>query len=603
MSELVQPYHLKPYDGPRRTDRSAIKDSGEYISFESLLRAAQKKQERLGGNTLNNPAGIWEQTTTPPHNNIDDLIRAARAEEVLGTQGISGTLRGLASRDVLDYAVREADQYDNVITPIALELHSPEAVTRRMDILISQIDELAERFYEGTKEVYHLGQHPTVMFKPRDESPHTALDLVAHLKSLHWIVFYTDGTIVSIPKDENSLHSALRSAWSMFYIGVGLPKGFNQGVAEPNSSGVIRSSDPLGVDKRVYSDVGYSAAIAARRGLGKDMTDRKDAPGEYTGSIYGYSMADNSLPIPDDTPEQHVIKRKVHYYVGKSVTNGGISRAFEGVDDDYFELVRSRVDYPLSLNNLQWRDISKFAECIVDTIDSTDDVYKKSASETEYRLRVTMALFRSFQTIIESFWTHLYGQAYKLKYPNPQARRNPIGYQIYGESIKLQFEDMPHVMVGDIPATRYFNTFIERSVQRLDRILRSVTDKRLQPSLLRHQDYQYNFNGSDSTDHSFEGLMVKVDTYIESLIAAGTKLTANDMRIIIQDVLKKTTFMYNGYIQSSPHIDDEYEAAAAKLCKEIIEMNALYNNDSVDQKFSTDVYLITDKFMELLVAR
>lgn len=602
MSEWTRP-SLR--ESQRRIDFKAIKDTGEHISFESLLTAAKKRGDRQEAiRSGNNPAGfIPEPVTTPPHDNFDDLILAGRAEEILRSPDISGALRGLASQDIIDYANRDQSEYDHVISPVAYETLTHESVTRRMDSLIGVISDLAERFYEGTNEVYHLGQRPTVMFKPRDESPHTAIDLIAHLKRQNWIVFYTDGTIVSIPKDEESFHRVMESAWNMFYIGVGLPKGFNQGVAEPHSSGIIRSSDPSGKDKRVYSDVGYSAAIAARRGLGKDMIDRKDAPGQYTSDIVGYSMADNSLPIPEDTEEQPVIKRKVHHYVGRRVVNGGISQAFEGIDNEYFERVRARVDYPLSLNNLQWRDISNFAECIVDTIDSTDDVFQKPVNLTEYRLRLTMALFRSFQTITENFWTYLYGQAYNSKHPNPLARRNPIGYQIYGESIKLQFEDMPDVMVGNISATKYLNTFIERSVQRMDKILCSVTDKRLQPSLLRHPNYKYNFNGSDSTDHSFEGLMVKVDAYIAAIIDAGGTLTSHQYKEIIQDVLKKTTFMYNGYIQSSPHIDDEYEASAAKICKEIIEMNALNNNGRVDEQFSTDVYLITDDFLRLLAPR
>jgi hypothetical protein len=214
-----------------------------------------------------------------------------------------------------------------------------------------------------------------------------------------------------------------------------------------------------------------------------------------------------------------------------------------------------------------------------------------------------MALFRSFQTIVEEYWNYIYRDAYRARHPDPKGRKNPIAYQIYGESIKLQFEDIPEAKVENIPAVRYLNEFIERSVQKMDFMLNAYFRKRLQPSLLRHPDYGYRFNGSDSTDHSFDGLMAKLDEFVEAYRAQGHVIDMKWYSSLLKDVLRRTTFMYNGYIQSSPHIDDEYEAEAAQICKEIIALNA--NSDVAhevreeDKGFSHDVYLITDDYMRL----
>jgi hypothetical protein len=97
--------------------------------------------------------------------------------------------------------------------------------------------------------------------------------------------------------------------------------------------------------------------------------------------------------------------------------------------------------------------------------------------------------------------------------------------------------------------------------------------------------------------------MAKLDEFVEAYRAQGHVIDMKWYSSLLKDVLRRTTFMYNGYIQSSPHIDDEYEAEAAQICKEIIALNA--NSDVAhevreeDKGFSHDVYLITDDYMRL----
>jgi hypothetical protein len=288
----------------------------------------------------------------------------------LDSSQLSGEERGRQHAILHQYTGRPDSQYEGE-KPIVIEPLTRESAQRKAKELIGSIDTLVQRFYEGTEEVHRLGNMPTVMFKPRDENPNTALELIARLKAEKWIVFYTDGTVVSIPPSHQSLMKTIGYAWKESYIGVGLPKGFNQGTAEQDSSGLIRSVDPTGKDKRVYSDIGFSAAIAARRGLSRDMALRKGHQGNRKPVFFGYSMADDKLEVPHSNPSQPVIKRKKHYYVGKFIGSDDMQAAFEGVTEAYFEHVRQRVDYPLTMDKLQWRDISKFAECIVDTINAT----------------------------------------------------------------------------------------------------------------------------------------------------------------------------------------------------------------------------------------
>lgn len=210
------------YSTTYEDEYAALREQDD-LTAETLLNTALLRRQRL-----EQIAADPHTTFTPLDTNhtpvrVNELIQAALAFTRLDSSQLSGEERGRQHAILHQYTGRPDSQYEGE-KPMVIEPLTRESAQRKAKELIGSIDTLVQRFYEGTEEVHRLGNMPTVMFKPRDENPNTALELIARLKSEKWIVFYTDGTVVSIPPSHQSLMKTIGYAWKDSYIGVGLPK-------------------------------------------------------------------------------------------------------------------------------------------------------------------------------------------------------------------------------------------------------------------------------------------------------------------------------------------------------------------------------------------
>lgn len=497
-----------------------------------------------------------------------------------------------------------------------------------------------QRRYEKGIEVLQLMHTPTIMFKPITRDGNTIQRALDHLEEKGWITFFTDGTIVTYPKPKktaqqtyDSIRETVKELKSHMYWGIAMGEGGAQHDVQTKHSVIVNSIDTVESKKkkrRRYSDGGTTATIGARRvethletlvrerilqDLAIDRSkfsherdlDKAIAIGYFNRNddiktkypaeklddpnfiaylveraaleanalvnqeiapndeIFCYSMFDPRGAIPED--RAWIEGKGIHYLQN---TQDEFFEAISSCTVEEYMLVHEKVWYPKEgiFGELKQADAetdegydekknvrgqqSIEGHLQVDIDAEKSSRFRQAATEEDdiQSLVTELARMRSAQRVIQQYMN----VRYKHMLENEEAVRaqkiDAIPYSVYAESARFLvpniFDKFARPGYKKIPDRKQFDMFVEAVAMNMNEMSKDAFGMRYKVWILKH--------------------------------AAGA-----------------VARVFNGFLQDSTKIDQEYVKRAEALCEALGEISRTRGNGQ------SDTVLVTDDALRLFL--